>query len=123
DKLWPILKGIMMTNIENEQNIIIEGAYLLPHYLKVLDSDYSEEIISVFFGFTENYIKENFESKIVKHRHTIECRNHSEERTVKELIAEHKAFKEDCLRSGVKYFEINEDYDREILAVYDYIDE
>jgi len=31
EKLWPIIKGIIMTNIENNQNIIIEGCYLLPN--------------------------------------------------------------------------------------------
>ncbi|MGG3279359.1 hypothetical protein [Paenibacillus solani] len=34
EKLWPILKGIMMTNIENKQNLIIEGCYILPHHLE-----------------------------------------------------------------------------------------
>ncbi|MFB6474947.1 hypothetical protein ABER99_06270 [Paenibacillus glucanolyticus] len=32
EKLWPILKGIIMTNIENNQNLIIEGCYVLPHH-------------------------------------------------------------------------------------------
>lgn len=31
DKLWPIIKGIIMTNIENNQSLIIEGCYILPH--------------------------------------------------------------------------------------------
>jgi putative acetyltransferase len=27
ERLWPIIKGFIMTNIENNQNIIIEGCY------------------------------------------------------------------------------------------------
>lgn len=123
DKLWPILKGIIMTNIENEQHLIIEGAYILPRYLKDFDSDYSEKIISIFLGFSTNYIEENFEEKILRYRNTVERRNRPEERTIKELIAEHKEFKEDCLQVDVKYFEIEDDYDKEILKVFDYIDE
>lgn len=122
DKLWPILKGIIMTNVENKQHIIIEGCYILPHYLKDFDSEYSENIIPVFFGFSANYIKENFEANIIKHRNAVELRNWPEERTIEELIKEHQKFKADCLIAGVKYFEIDKDYDREILKVYDYIE-
>ncbi|MDS9470926.1 2-phosphoglycerate kinase [Sporosarcina pasteurii] len=122
DKLWPILKGIIMTNIENGQHIIIEGCYILPHYLKELDVNYSEKIIPVFLGFSKNYIQKNFEAKIVKHRNAVELRNSPEERTIKELIKEHKEFKAHCLQSDVRYFEIENDYCKEILEVYDYID-
>ncbi len=34
EKLWPILKGIIMTAIENKQDLIIEGAYIFPEFLK-----------------------------------------------------------------------------------------
>ncbi|WP_421385351.1 2-phosphoglycerate kinase [Bacillus salacetis] len=122
DKLWPIVKGIMMTSIENKQGIIIEGCYILPHYLQDLGSNYSKKIIPVFFGFSPNYIQENFETRIVKHRNAIESRNWPEERTIKELIKEHKEFKAQCLQAGVRYFEIEKDYDKEILKVYDYIE-
>ncbi|MBD7984099.1 2-phosphoglycerate kinase [Sporosarcina sp. Sa2YVA2] len=122
NNLWPILKGIIKTNIENEQHIIIEGCYILPRYLKDFDSKYSEKIISVFLGFSANYIQENFEARIVRYRNAVELRSYPEERTIKELITEHKEFKEHCLQSRVKYFEIKDDYDKEILEVYDYID-
>ncbi|MBM7602736.1 putative acetyltransferase [Metabacillus crassostreae] len=122
DKLWPILKGIIMTNIENEQHIIIEGCYILPHYMKNFEINYSEKIIPVFLGFSTNYIRENFETKIVKHRNKVELRNWPEDRTVEELIREHNEFKTKCLQADVRYFEIENDYDKEILNVYDYIE-
>jgi hypothetical protein len=120
--LWPIVNGMIMTHIENEQHIIIEGCYLLPHYLKDFDLNNSKKIIPVFFGFSTDYIQENFETKIVKHRNAIELRNWPEERTIKELIEEHEEFKAQCLRAGVRYFEIQNDYDKEILNVYHYIE-
>lgn len=122
DKLWPILKGIIMTNIENEQHIIIEGCYILPHYMEGFEITYSEKIIPVFLGFSTNYIRQNFETKIVKHRNTVELRNWPEDRTINELIREHKEFKTKCLQAGVRYFEIENNYDKEILNVYDYIE-
>ncbi|WP_249366701.1 hypothetical protein [Neobacillus rhizophilus] len=94
----------------------------MPHYIKDFGINYSEKIIPVFLGFSTNYIQENFETRIAKHRNAVEFRNWPEERTIKELIKEHKEFKAQCLQAGVRYFEIENDYDKEILNVYDYIE-
>lgn len=122
DNLWPILKGIIKTNIENEQHIVIEGCYILPRYLKDFDVNYSEKIIPIFMGFSRNYIQKNFESSIKKYRNAVEIRNWPEDRTLNRLIKEHKEFKALCLQAGVKYFEMENDYDKEILKIYDYIE-
>jgi hypothetical protein len=122
EKLWPIIKGIFMTNIENNQHLIIEGCYILPHYIKDFEKEYSEKIISVFLGFSTKYIKENFKSKIVKHRNVIESRGYPEEETITEYINEHDEFRRKCSENSVEYFEIDEDYEEEIIKVYDYIE-
>ncbi|WP_042148356.1 2-phosphoglycerate kinase [Paucisalibacillus sp. EB02] len=122
DKLWPIVKGIIMTNIENNQHIIMEGCYILPYYMRDFNSKYSKKIIPVFLGFSTNYIQENFTSKIVNYRNAIESRNWPEERTIAELIQEHEEFKSKCLEAGVTYFEIENDYDKDIVKVYNYIE-
>ena len=46
-KLWPVIKGIIMTNIENNQNIIIEGVYL-PYTLNDLDKEYITKSSKLF---------------------------------------------------------------------------
>ena len=122
EKLWPIVKGIIMTNIENRQDIIIDGCYLLPHHIKDFDIRYSERIIPVFMGFSTDYIRENFEAKIVKHRNAVEHRKWPEERTITELIEEHEEFKAKCLLAGVRYFEIDQDYENQIVDVYNFIE-
>ncbi|MGZ9584023.1 2-phosphoglycerate kinase [Paenibacillus marinisediminis] len=122
EKLWPIIKGIIMTNIENNQNIIIEGCYILPQFLKDFEVEYSEKIISVFIGFSQRYIEENFISNIVKHRNAIEDRGYSEDRNITDYINEQDAFRRKCLDSGVEYFEIDSDYEEEIIKVYDFIE-
>jgi 2-phosphoglycerate kinase len=122
EKIWPIIKGIIMTNIENNQSMIIEGCYLLPQYIKDFENTYSEKIISVFMGFSTKYINENFTSKIIRHRNAIEDRNYPEDRTITDYINEHKEFKTQCEEYGVKYFEIDKDYEQEIIKVYDFIE-
>jgi 2-phosphoglycerate kinase len=122
DKLWPIIKGIIMTVIENIQNIIIEGCYLLPRFVIELEKAYPDQIISVFLGFSTKYIKENFTSSITKHRNDIENRNYPEERSVTQYSIEHEEFRGKCMENGVNYFEIDTDYQEEIMKVYEFIE-
>ena len=122
NKLWPILKGMIMTNIENAQNIIMEGCYLLPGLVSDLENKYPDQIISVFLGFSTNYIKENFKSGIIKYRSVMENRG-PEERPVTQFIREHNEFRKKCMRNNVNYFEIDNDYKEEIKRVYDFMDD
>ena len=54
-KLWPVVKGIIMTNIENNQHIIIEGCYIPPEHIKDFEPEYLAEIIAFYIGFSKNY--------------------------------------------------------------------
>ena len=76
EKLWGILKGIIMTNIENKQHLIIEGIYLMPEKIKELeiDEEYAPEIISFYIGFSRDYIEKYFESKVLKNMGAVESR-------------------------------------------------
>ena len=110
-----------MTAIENNQNIIIEGCYILPHFVKDFEKAYSDQIISVFLGFSTKYIKENFTSGIIKHRNAIETRNYPEEGSIAQYIKMHDESRKKCIENGVEYFEINNDYEEEILSVYNWL--
>jgi len=122
EKLWPIIKGIIMTNIENDQNIIIEGCYILPNFVKDFEREYLDQIVSVFIGFSTDYIKENFTSNIIKHRNAIENRLSKEDRPITQFINEHDELRKQCIENGVQHFEINSNYEKEIQRVYDFIE-
>ncbi|WP_026477102.1 hypothetical protein [Alkaliphilus transvaalensis] len=123
EKLWPIIRGIIMTNIENKQNIIIEGCYIMPHFIKDFNKFYSEKIISVFLGFSEKYIEKSFQSNIAKFRNAIENRTYPEDRSLLQYIKEHDELRKKCMETCVDYFEIKNNYEVEIVKVYDYIDD
>ena len=126
NKLWGILKGIIMTNIENKQNLIIEGAYLMPDKIKELENDeeYAPYIISFYMGFSETYIKKNFYSKVLANMCAIEARDEPDDKDTVELyIIENSQVKKMCEDSGAKYFEIDGEYNKEIKKVYEWIDE
>lgn len=122
EKLWPIIRGMITANVENNQNIIIEGCYLLPNFVKDFEREYLDQIISVFIGFSTNYIKENFAKNIIKHRRVIENRNYEEDRPITQFINEHDELRKKCIENGVEYFEIDNDYEEEIQRVYDFIE-
>lgn len=119
--LWPILKGIVETNIENNQNIIIEGCYLLPQRIKELDEYYLNQVIPIFMGFSKNYI-ENCMDKIIAHRSDIENRGYSEERSMSQFVSENEKLKALCNEHSFRFFEITEDYEKDTTIIYQWID-
>jgi putative acetyltransferase len=122
EKLWPIIKGIIMTNIENKQNLIIEGGYLLPQRINELDDIYIKEIISFYLGFSKSYIDKYFESKILQHRCVIEARGYENDDTSEDYVLENKNQKQLCKDNNAMYFEIENDYKNEINKIYTWID-
>ena len=73
DYLWNIVKEIIKTNIENNQNIIIEGCYIPFNWKESFEDEYLEKIQYVCLIMTENYIRNHF-SDIEMHSNAIESR-------------------------------------------------
>ena len=128
NRLWGILKGMIMTIIENKQNLIIEGCYLFPEKVSEFreedneENEYSPNIISFYMGFSENYVRKNFQSKVLANRSAIQDRGYEDTRTVQDYLAENAKQKKICEEYGAKYFEINGKYEDEIKKVYEWID-
>lgn len=121
-KLWPMIKKTIMTSIENNQDLIIEGCYVYPHNIKELDARYSQYLIPIFFGFSRKYIEDKFEVNILEYRNVVKNRGYPEERSKQNFVDEHALFKSRCKINDMKFFEINDNYDDEISIIYDYID-
>ena len=71
--LWSIVKEIIKTAIENEQNIIIEGCYIPFDWQKEFDEPYLTQIKYYCLIMTADYIENNF-SDILKFENVIEKR-------------------------------------------------
>ncbi len=122
ETLWPVIKGIILTAVENEQNLIIEGCYILPHMIKDIKKEYSKHVIPVFIGFTENYIRNNYRKKIVGYQNIIEKRENDMLEKADCLIQLHSELKKRCEKDNIKMFEIDNDYEIEIEFAYKFID-
>lgn len=121
-ELWPIAKGMIITAIENRQNLIVEGCYILPEYANDLCLSYPRDIAAAFILFSTGYIKDKFTSEILKHQHIIEHRCFDEDRTITEFIRDHERIRIQCIKSHANFFEIEHDYETEIRYVYDYFE-
>jgi len=119
-KLWPIIKGIIMTNIENKQNIIIEGVYL-PYNINDLKTEYISKIIFCKICFSKKYIKKHLNGKIIKNKSVIEHRGYDFGYTPEKYTEDNEFTKKICKENNIKYFEIKESYKKEINNVFKWI--
>ena len=124
NKLWPIVKGIIMTAIENGQHIIIEGCYLPPEHIQDFDPTYLEQIIALYIGFSDNYLEKCFASGIIEHRNEIVQKDFDADYMNRDHFSKlHHRLKKRCKENNAVFFEINADYSAEIRTVYQWIDE
>ena len=71
--LWPIVREMMKTAIENRQNLIVEGCYVPFGWRRDFDDDYLASIRFVCLAMSDGYIDANFDA-IMAHACDIEAR-------------------------------------------------
>ena len=108
--LWPIVREIIKTNIENNQNIIIEGAYIPFSFKDDFSEEYLKNIKYVCLIMTEKYIKNNIEN-ILKYEDVIESRLNKENINIDEFIEQNKYNLDMCKKYGYNYILIDDKYD------------
>jgi adenylate kinase family enzyme len=91
DYLWPVIREMMKTAIENDQNLIIEGCYIPLDWEKDFSEDYLDHIRFYCLIMTEAYIKKHF-SDIKRHADAIEKRLNDEECTLESLLEDNAGY-------------------------------
>ncbi len=110
--LWPIVKEMIKTAIENGQSLIIEGCYIPFDWKKDFSGEYLKQIKFFCLIMTENYIENNF-SDILKYESIIERRTPNTVNKA-ELILENKQNLQQCKAYGLEYILIDKNYKIEI---------
>lgn len=108
--LWKIIKEIIKTNIENNQNIIIEGCYIPFDWKNDFNKKYLKEIKYICLVMTEKYIRNNYDN-IKMYENIIENRKKQEDIKIDELIKENKYNLDMCGKYGNEYVLIDDKYD------------
>mgnify|MGYP005787529369 FL=1 len=109
DYLWEIIKEIIKTNIENNQNLIIEGCYIPFNWKKDFEKKYLEQIKYTCLIMTEKYIDNNYKN-IKLYENVIEDRKYQGNIDIGELKIENRKNLEMCKKFKNDYILIDNDY-------------
>ncbi|MBR6040059.1 MAG: AAA family ATPase [Clostridia bacterium] len=90
DYLWPIVREMVKTAIENRQDLIVEGCYVPFGWRKDFDAEYLASIRFVCLAMTDAYIDAWFDT-IRSHASAIESRLDDSYCTADRLKAENRA--------------------------------
>ena len=107
--LWPIVREIVKTAVENRQNLIVEGAYIPPKWEKGFPESYLKEIHYYCLVMSEKYIKQHF-SQIQDYACEIEQRLDDTGCTMEFLLEENGRYLEMCQKYGYPFLWIDDGY-------------
>lgn len=110
DYLWAIVKEIIKTNIENNQNIIIEGCYIPFNWKEDFEEKYLKQIKYTCLIMTEEYIRNNHK-EIIKYENIIENRKEQNSINIEDLVSENLYNLEMCKKYKNRYILIDNNYD------------
>ncbi len=110
DYLWPIVREMVKTAIENKQNLIVEGCYIPFDWQKDFDKAYLEQIRYVCLVLSRQYIENNF-SAIRDYANVIEQRLDDSDLTMEDLIAQNEYNLSQCIAHQCEYILVNLSYD------------
>lgn len=111
--LWPIVREMVKTAIENGQNLIVEGCYIPFNWQQDFSQDYQKQIRYCCLIMTRKYIETHFEA-IKSHANTIEKRLDDSGLTAERLIEENESNLSRCIANNCPYILINEQYQTDI---------
>ena len=111
--LWPIVREMIKTAIENKQNLIVEGCYIPFDWVKDFSEEYLENIRYYCLIMSENYIKNHFDD-IKKHASIIENRLDDEWCTLESVLADNAQVFELAKKHNVNYILIDDKYQIDI---------
>ena len=110
DYLWPIVREMVKTAIENKQNLIVEGCYIPFDWQKDFDKEYLENIQYVCLVMSKRYIESHF-ADIQNYASVIESRLDDSDLSKEELIAENAQNLAQCIKNNFPYILIDEEYE------------
>ncbi len=114
--LWPAVREIIRTVIENGQNLIIEGCYIPEGWEDDFEKRYAVEIRYICLAMTEDYIKQSW-NEITSHADEIEKRIDTSGYTPESLIEENRRNTGICRRRGYSCLLIDGESYPDILSL------
>ena len=111
--LWPIVREMIKTAIENRQNLIVEGCYIPFDWEKDFSLEYLEQIRYFCLVMTESYIRSHFD-QIKGCANAIENRLDDSGCTMEQVLQDNAQVLAQAQAKGVNIVLIDETYPPEI---------
>ena len=107
--LWPIVREMVKTAIENDQSLIVEGCYIPFDWAKDFAPEYLSQIRYRCLIMSEPYIRANFH-RIRDFANAIEHRLDNSQLCPDDLIRDNNQNLELCKKHGCEYLLIDGEY-------------
>ena len=114
--LWPIVREMVKTAIENKQNLIVEGCYIPFDWRKDFTAEYLADIRFICLAMTDEYIEKHFDD-IVRCESEIEKRMTDPDYTVESVKRDNREFIKGFSESGEDVTLINTDYIKTVESI------
>ena len=108
--LWPIVREMIKTAIENEQNLIVEGCYIPFGWEADLEERYRKEMRYLCLAMSESYLENHWDA-IVSHANDAEQRLDDSGLSKDDLIKDNRCFLEGCRKFDLPCVLLDEKYD------------
>lgn len=108
--LWPIVREMIKTAIENKQNLIVEGCYIPPYWAKDFTKEYLDNIKYYCLVMSEDYIKKHF-SEIKRYASVIEERLDDSDCTLESVLKDNSQILNQAKEHNVNYILIDKNYE------------
>ena len=108
--LWPIVREMIKTVIENKQNLIVEGCYIPFDWTKDFEKEYLAHITYYCLVMSESYIRNHF-ADIKKYASIIENRIDDAWCTLETVLKENATVLTLARKHNVNYFLIDGTYE------------
>lgn len=106
--LWPIVREMVKTAIENNQNLIVEGCYIPLDWANDFSDEYLEHIRFYCLIMSENYILNHFDD-IVCYANAIEKRL-DDDCTMENVLKDNAEYLKNAKLNNIDYVLIDEEY-------------
>lgn len=111
--LWPIVREMIKTAIENKQNLIVEGCYIPFDWAKDFEKEYQDCMKYYCLVMSENYIRKHFDD-IKRYASVIEERLDDTDCTMESCIQDNARMLWLAKEYRVNYVLIDEKYEVEL---------
>lgn len=113
--LWPIVREIIKTAIENKQNLIVEGCYIPFNWKNDFTKEYLDNIKYYCLVMSESYIKNNF-SNIKKYASVIEQRLDDSDCTLESVLKDNAQILNQAKEHNASYILIDKTYEINLIG-------